>query len=53
MKQENELNNFTEEEKARMIETERKISVQDAVMREQNEGISQLEGRIATKNFQG
>jgi hypothetical protein len=43
----------TEKERRRTIETERKLSVQDEDMWEHNDGISQLEGRIATDNFQG
>lgn len=52
-KQESALDHTTKEERKRIIETERKLAVQDAVMWEKNEGISQLEGRIATKSFQG
>lgn len=46
-------NILDDEEKQRMIETQRKLSVQDQVIKDQNESISQLEGRIATNNFQG
>lgn len=52
-KQESALDHTTKEERKRIIETERKLAVQDAVMWEKNEGISQLEGRIATQHFQG
>jgi hypothetical protein len=43
----------TEKERRRAIETERKLSAQDEIMWDHNDGISQLEGRIATDNFQG
>jgi hypothetical protein len=43
----------TEKERRRAIETERKLSAQDDAMWDNNDGISQLEGRIATDNFQG
>lgn len=52
-RQEAALDHTTAEERKRMIETERKLAVQDAAMWEKNEGISQLEGRIATQHFQG
>jgi hypothetical protein len=43
----------TEKERRRAIETERKLSAQDEIMWDHNDGISQLEGRIATDSFQG
>jgi hypothetical protein len=43
----------SEKERRRTIETERRLSAQDDIMWDNNEGISQLEGRIATDNFQG
>jgi hypothetical protein len=43
----------SEKERRRTIETERRLSTQDDIMWDNNEGISQLEGRIATKSFQG
>lgn len=46
-------NSSEEEEKEKVIETQRKLSVQDKAMWERDEGISQLEGRIATNSFQG
>jgi hypothetical protein len=43
----------TEKERRRAIATEQKLSVQDEILWENNDGISQLEGRIETDNFQG
>lgn len=48
-----EANYPTAKEKKRAIETQRKLSKQDDAMWDKNEGISQLEGRIETNNFQG
>ena len=43
----------SQKEHERRLRTERALQIQDSDMWEHDEGISQLEGRIETENWQG